>query len=398
MAAEEAARLAERPAHVVASVAQQAGLAALIAYDASAAAADNVSRMQAELEAIATGLVAEADRDDADGRYRRGDAVGFVDDELVAWGDPAETLRAVLARLGQGAEILTVIEGGEAPLPAAELELDVDGRRARGHGRGPAHLLVAPRGAMSDEVVLWHIPISHYNEKARWALAYKGVDHERRAPPAGAHMLVSLALTRGKAKTFPVMRMDGRIYGDSTDIIAALEERYPEPPLYPADAADRARALELEDFFDEELGPHIRLFGYNELLREPERFQAVAATMAPAPMRRFAGPVAGAFVKVRFRVSDPQRAELARRKVLEALDRLDQELGDGEYLVGDAFSVADLTAAALFYPLVAPPEGPKVEITPERMDAFRDPLRERRGYRWVEEMFARHRQPATVAA
>ncbi len=78
MAAKEAARLAERPAHVLSSVAQQAGLAALIAYDASAAAADNVSRMEAELEAIATGLVAEADRDDADGRYRRGDAVGFA--------------------------------------------------------------------------------------------------------------------------------------------------------------------------------------------------------------------------------------------------------------------------------------------------------------------------------
>jgi hypothetical protein len=41
---------------------------------------------------------------------------------------------------------------------------------------------------------------------------------------------------------------------------------------------------------------------------------------------------------------------------------------------------------------------PGAGITPERMDAFRDPLRERRGYRWVEEMFARHRRPATVAA
>jgi uncharacterized protein len=124
MAAREAARLAERPAHVVSSVAQQAGLAALVgAYDAAATAADNASRMEAELEAIATGLVAEADRDDADGRYRRGQAVGFVADELVAWGDPAETLSFVLARLSGGAEIITVIEGGDAPLRAADLDL-----------------------------------------------------------------------------------------------------------------------------------------------------------------------------------------------------------------------------------------------------------------------------------
>jgi DAK2 domain fusion protein YloV len=126
MAAREAARLAERPAHVVTSVAQQAGLAALIAYDAAAPAADNVSRMEAELEAIATGLVAEADRDDTGGRYSRGDAVGFLGDELVAWGDPADTLRALLARLGEEAEIITVIEGGEAPLRAAELEVELD--------------------------------------------------------------------------------------------------------------------------------------------------------------------------------------------------------------------------------------------------------------------------------
>jgi uncharacterized protein len=127
MAAKEAARLAEKPAHVVSSVAQQAGLAALIAYDSGAPAKDNVSRMEAELQAIATGLVAEADRDDSDGRYRRGDAVAFLGEELVAWGEPEPTLKEVLARLGDGAEIITVIEGSEAPVAASELEVDLGG-------------------------------------------------------------------------------------------------------------------------------------------------------------------------------------------------------------------------------------------------------------------------------
>ena len=128
MAAREAARLADRPARVVPAEAQQAGLAALVgAYDASAGAEDNAARMEEELAAIATGLVAAADRDDADGRYHRGDAVGFLGDEIVAWGDPAETLKAVSARLGAGAEILTVIEGDEAPVRAAEVGLDPNG-------------------------------------------------------------------------------------------------------------------------------------------------------------------------------------------------------------------------------------------------------------------------------
>ena len=128
LAAKEAARLAERPTRVVASLAQQAGLAALVGgYDGSAGAEDNAARMEAELEATATGLVAAADRDDADGRYHRGDAIGFLGDEIVAWGDPAETLRAVSVRLGAGAEILTVIEGDEAPVAASEIGLDANG-------------------------------------------------------------------------------------------------------------------------------------------------------------------------------------------------------------------------------------------------------------------------------
>jgi len=126
MAADEAVRLAERPAHVVHALAQQAGLAALVgAYDASAPAAENAERMRSELDAIATGLVAEADRDDADGRYRAGDAVGFLGDELVAWGEPQATLGQVLERIADGAEIVTLIEGADAPLRAADAELNL---------------------------------------------------------------------------------------------------------------------------------------------------------------------------------------------------------------------------------------------------------------------------------
>src|SRR5690349_16835365 len=101
--------------------------------------------------------------------------------------------------------------------------------------------------------VLWHIKVSNYNEKARWALDYKRVAHRRRDPMPGAHTLIALALTRRTA-TFPVLQIDGRAIGDSTRIIAALEERFPDPPLYPTDPAERRRALELEEFFDQDLG------------------------------------------------------------------------------------------------------------------------------------------------
>jgi glutathione S-transferase len=251
-------------------------------------------------------------------------------------------------------------------------------------------------------VVLWHIPVSHYNEKVRWALDYKGIEHERKAPPPPLHMAAALALTRGRAATFPLLQLDGRAIGDSTAIIAALEERDPDPPLYPSDEADRARALELEDFFDEELGPHIRLLAWHELLLDKPRAEAVALKMVPAPLQRFPGVARQAgslFLNARFHVGDSDRAAIARDKVLGALDRLEAELGEDEYLVGDAFSVADLSAAALFYPLVAPPEGPQVITDPPAgWEELRAPLKERPGYRWVEETFRLHRERGASAA
>ena len=81
--------------------------------------------------------------------------------------------------------------------------------------------------------VLYHIEVSHYNEKARWALDYKGVPHRRKAPMPMAHMAWAAAMTRGKSKTFPILRMNGDTIHDSTKIIERLERDYPEPPLYP---------------------------------------------------------------------------------------------------------------------------------------------------------------------
>ncbi len=54
--------------------------------------------------------------------------------------------------------------------------------------------------------------------------------------------------------------------------------------------------------------------------------------------------------------------------------------------------MADLTAAALFVPVVDPPQGPELPPSPASYEEFLEPLRARRGFVWVEEMFARHRQ------
>ena len=104
---------------------------------------------------------------------------------------------------------------------------------------------------MTDgDVRLWHLPTSHFSEKVRWALDHKRIAHTRRTPLAVPHFVVARVLTRGAVTTFPVIELPTGVVGDSSAIIAALEHAYPQHPLYPADPAERQRALEIEDWFD----------------------------------------------------------------------------------------------------------------------------------------------------
>jgi DAK2 domain fusion protein YloV len=141
MAAEEAARLAGKEGRtvvVVGSVAQQAALAALVELDSSDDAAANAERLEAGLAEIRTGAIAPAARDDAEGRFVSGDAVGFAGDEIVAWGGLGSTLVETVRVLAEGAEIVTVIDGAEAPpgLSVEELLADLDGAELEHHSGG----------------------------------------------------------------------------------------------------------------------------------------------------------------------------------------------------------------------------------------------------------------------
>jgi hypothetical protein len=119
LAAEKAAELAEKRVHVVGSRSMQAGLVAAVALDPTRSAKDNAAAMREALAGVRTGAVTGAARDDAEGRFRRGEAVGFIDEQLVAWGEPGETLEVVLGELGREAELLTLIEGDGAPIDGA---------------------------------------------------------------------------------------------------------------------------------------------------------------------------------------------------------------------------------------------------------------------------------------
>jgi glutathione S-transferase len=244
-----------------------------------------------------------------------------------------------------------------------------------------------------DTPLLWHLKVSHYNEKARWALDYKGVPHLRRAATPGPHHRIANRLTGGS--TFPVLVLDGAPIGDSTRIIGELERRYPDPPLYPIEPEARRHALEIEDYFDEELGPHLRLLVLNSMLADAD---LLLGSFAPdlVGFRRLVARVM--FPQLRSRLIaefeiDDTRILRAYEKVRAAGERFRAELQGSGYLVGAEFTVADLTLAALAAPAVAPEQFPypQPQRGHPRLGDLRDVLAESGLVDWTRGVYARHR-------
>jgi hypothetical protein len=128
MAAERAAELSDKHVLVVPITSQQAGLAAAVAFSTQLSGAENAQAITEAATHLRTGAVARAAREDPQGRFASGDAVGFLEDELVAWGQPGLTLAKVLEGLAEDAELVSVLAGTEAPIDFAEIERMANGK------------------------------------------------------------------------------------------------------------------------------------------------------------------------------------------------------------------------------------------------------------------------------
>jgi DAK2 domain fusion protein YloV len=133
MAAEHAAQLSDKEVSVAPTTSQQAGLAAAVALTPERSVEENAQALKEALTRVRTGAVAPAARDDAQGRFSRGDAVGFIQDEVLAWGDPTDTLRSILRALAAGdgergePELISVLAGEDAPLGLGDIAGMVNG-------------------------------------------------------------------------------------------------------------------------------------------------------------------------------------------------------------------------------------------------------------------------------
>jgi glutathione S-transferase len=248
---------------------------------------------------------------------------------------------------------------------------------------------------MADEPTyeLYMFMRSHFNEKVRWALDFKGIPHRRRPILPGPHASTVKRMTGQTA--VPVLLIDGAPIHGSARIIDELERRHPEPPLYPVDESERERAFEIQRYFDEEVGPKIRRALFSILIEHPGYLSALFASHRSAPLRLLYGgifPLVKRKMQREMQVFEPHVGE-AYDTTAQAFEYVAKHVGPSGYLAGDRFSVADLTAAAMLAPGVdvRHPDMLKPEPRPKAIDEWLARWADLPGARWVQEIYETHR-------
>jgi len=256
---------------------------------------------------------------------------------------------------------------------------------------------------MASPPVLVTIPISHFCEKARWALDRAGVPYVERRHMQVVHQVA--ARLAGGGTTAPVLATPDGVFSQSREILLYADSFLPEPVrLYPRDEAVRGEVLALEDRFDAVLGVEGRRWLYHEVFKDPMPFASFNLEGVPAWERR-AFPFVLAPAKIyinRYLDIDDTTSARALQLVDEELDAVAELLSDGRrFLAGDRFSAADLTFAALSAPLIVPVEYGTPQPQPEQMpDAMADRVRAWREHpagRFATRMFAERRRAPAVA-
>ena len=168
-------------------------------------------------------------------------------------------------------------------------------------------------------IILYEHPLSPYAQKVKIALAEKGIEFEPRLPDLFTGSDAAFAAANPRQEVPALVVDDQTAIFDSTIILEYIEERWPTPPLLPRDPAARARARMIEEMCDT----------YYEAINwgvfEIRFFGRAKDAAADAILARAAEQTSGANAW------------------------LERQLGSKQWLNGDAFGWADLSAAPLVH-------------------------------------------------
>jgi glutathione S-transferase len=252
---------------------------------------------------------------------------------------------------------------------------------------------------MTDHVARFvTIPLSHYCERARWALDLSGISYREESHVPLFHRL---ATSRAGGRTVPVLVVGREVIDDSAAIVRWVNQRVPRVGLLPSNPEERQSVIEWERFIERELGPHVRRWAYGHLLREYRLLKPCFTRGAPM-IERLLAPVTVRLtlplIRRVYRI-DPARAQESLRRARAALDEIGRRLTPGcRYLVGNQLSAADVTLGALAAPLVFPNQYggvlPSFEALPAAMRAEVEAVRATPGGQFVLRLYEQDRRSA----
>jgi glutathione S-transferase len=217
--------------------------------------------------------------------------------------------------------------------------------------------------------VLVTIPVSHYCEKARWALSWANIDFEERPNAPVFHVMANRKI--GAGRTVPALATDDGVLPDSTDILRWIDARMPDDTRIFGDDPTGREAARLEEMFDEKLGKMVRRAAYGTLLPYPHVIRTLLTSGISGFQARAMGILFPVLLKqmVRSFKLTPSGIAEAEERIQLQFDQVAALLADGRpFLAGDRFTAADMTFCSLGAPMVMP-EGyggplPKLESLP----------------------------------
>lgn len=243
------------------------------------------------------------------------------------------------------------------------------------------------------DTLLYQFQFSHYCEKARWALDYKGLPYQVNNLLPGLHRL-SL---RGKVKatSLPVLRVAGTYIQGSDFIIDHLDQAIPARRLTPALPDQRAEAAQWESFASTELANPFTVFHYSHMLDTPGLLRQRYTQDGPwFALLYYAVTFKRLCQVIREMYKIDDSSGVRSRATIEAgLHKLEQHLNSRSYLVGNQFSRADLSVAALLSPLAVPEQlAANTVNTYPALAQFQSQFADSPVIQWVKRIYHDHRQ------
>jgi glutathione S-transferase len=240
-------------------------------------------------------------------------------------------------------------------------------------------------------IILYQFPISHYSEKIRWALKHKRLEHSLINLLPGFHAKKMIALT-GK-HSVPVLVDAGQAIAESNKILTYLDRQYPDQCLTPTAPSKKQEAMEWERFADKEIGVHVRRICYHTLLDNPDiviKFFSQGGPWYSKLLLKLIFPKLKGKMRKLMDIN-PDSVKNSKLRLEIALNRVQERTKTNRFLVGDSFTRADLTVAALLAPLFSPKgyglDWP--ETYPEPLHNYIDSISDR--LEWARNIYLDHR-------